>query len=260
MKRVLCSLICVLFCLCGCTYGQGWGRTQCHDYMTKYVTNAETTPLRTEASNKGEVVCYIAEGEALSFVENDANGYAHVMYEGNEGYVLAAHLTNEKPQTEAEEKTIVVKEKVVEYVESAPAETENAAASADGMSEKEIEEYVSKHVRPTYNNINKLAETLGKVVEDGVSYWVNEEGVTIKVEIPKGTFGYDMSRQYYYDVNTGELLFAFVFKGKEEYRLYYKDGILVRYIDPEGTVYNNPTGEDALAMAQRCYKEGNINY
>lgn len=53
------------------------------------------------------------------------------------------------------------------------------------------------------------------------SIWMNEEEYT--------------GKYYYHD---GQLFFVFAFRGSEEYRFYYKNDILIRYIDPNQKTYD----------------------
>lgn len=66
-------------------------------------------------------------------------------------------------------------------------------------------------------------------------YYVTDEVVSIEVLSGYNDIGY--SRIYYYDEN-GKLYFAFVFDKKKENRLYFKDNILIRYIDENGDIYD----------------------
>ena len=56
------------------------------------------------------------------------------------------------------------------------------------------------------------------------------------VSITAGTDGWEYSREYRF--HDGELIFAFIFKGTEEHRLYFKDGHLIRYIDEHHVTYD----------------------
>jgi hypothetical protein len=69
-----------------------------------------------------------------------------------------------------------------------------------------------------------------------------------KKEIEAGTDDYNMSRQYYYEPESGNVLFAFVFAGKKEYRLYFYNNKLIRVVGPDGVTVNNPTDTYSLQM------------
>ena len=63
-----------------------------------------------------------------------------------------------------------------------------------------------------------------------------------------------MSRQYYYD-DDGKLMFAFIFKGTTEHRLYFENDKIVRYIGDSGNLVNNPKSEEALNFAEHAMSE-----
>lgn len=70
-----------------------------------------------------------------------------------------------------------------------------------------------------------------------------------------GNDNYNMSREYYYDTDSGRIAFAFVYSGTTEYRLYFRTNQLIRYIGPDGVAVNNPTSSDVLSMASRILNE-----
>ncbi len=72
--------------------------------------------------------------------------------------------------------------------------------------------------------------------EYGQGKYYFEFGYAIKGVLPAGYNEWDYTREYYY--HNQELYFAFIFAGSEEYRLYFKDGKVIRYIDNNGTVYD----------------------
>lgn len=68
-------------------------------------------------------------------------------------------------------------------------------------------------------------------------YYSPSSGDTKKV-IEKGQNNWNYSRDYRY--HNGKLVFAFVFNGTEEHRLYFKDDHMIRYIDENHTTYDYP--------------------
>lgn len=59
-----------------------------------YVVNCkESVSLRKSPSTKAEAYCQIPLGEAVAFVDNAANGFCMVSYNGQTGYVLASYLS-----------------------------------------------------------------------------------------------------------------------------------------------------------------------
>lgn len=56
--------------------------------------------------------------------------------------------------------------------------------------------------------------------------------------LENGQDGWNYSRDYRF--HDGELVFAFVFDGTDEHRLYFKDDHMIRYIDENNTTYDYP--------------------
>ena len=85
ISMILLLVMAMLFCLTGCQKTVA--------YTTKYITNCEMAEFRQEASNAATILQYLDYGEAVSFEEDVANGYAKVVYQGVTGYVLSSMLT-----------------------------------------------------------------------------------------------------------------------------------------------------------------------
>ncbi len=75
-----------------------------------------------------------------------------------------------------------------------------------------------------------------------------------KVVLSNGTDGWNYSREYYY--HDGKLVFAFMFNGGEEHRLYFKDDHMIRYIDENHTVYDYGALDPFASWAERALEEG----
>ena len=82
-----------------------------------------------------------------------------------------------------------------------------------------------------------------------------------KVVMEKGADGWDYARDYRYHQN--KPVFAFIFDGTEEHRLYFKDGHMIRYIDENHEIYDFPDTagysfweEKALSEAYALVGEG----
>lgn len=85
-----------------------------------------------------------------------------------------------------------------------------------------------------------------------------------KKVLSNGTDGWDYSREYYY--HNGQLVFAFIYNGTEEHRLYFKDRHMIRYIDEDHTVYDfgalDPFSyweEHALEEAERLFESDAVD-
>ena len=92
--------------------------------------------------------------------------------------------------------------------------------------------------------------------EQGKYYF--EGGYAIKGVIPAGYNNWGYTREYYY--HDQKLYFAFLFAGNEEYRIYFKDGKVMRYVDSNGTVYDygnigegEQLGKDVMSESEALY-------
>ncbi len=85
-----------------------------------------------------------------------------------------------------------------------------------------------------------------------------EYGYAIKGVIPADYDDWGYTREYYYHGH--ELYFAFLFAGSEEYRLYFKDGKVIRYIDANGTVYDYGDIREGEQLGERVRLESDALY
>ncbi len=90
----------------------------------------------------------------------------------------------------------------------------------------------------------------------GIYYF--EYGYAIKGVIPADYDDWGYTREYYY--HDHELYFAFLFAGSEEYRLYFKDGKVIRYIDANGTVYDYGDIGEGEQLSERVRLESDALY
>lgn len=76
--------------------------------------------------------------------------------------------------------------------------------------------------------------------------------------LSNGTDGWNYSREYYY--HAGQLVFAFIYDGTEEHRLYFKDGHMIRYIDEHHTVFDFGALDPFSSWAERALEEAERLY
>jgi len=159
-------------------------------------------------------------------------------------------IENNFPDGNSEQKGEVASEVEAEEV----SQSENVE-QAYKMSDEEVEEYIDVFIRPLYNSINESVEHYEKSESYGITTW-KSGGFVIKEEIPQGIGGNDLSREYYYDPESGELMFAFMYSdSSDEHRLYFKSGELIRYIDPSGKVTNYPDVSQTNGLEERAIVE-----
>ena len=216
-------------------------------YQTRYIDNCISTELRQEPSNGSTVLDDLKYGEIVSYEKDVKNGYSKVVYEGITGYVLSTMLSEEKPV-----------ENNINTPEEISVKTDNYTNKYDYLitdfEDEYVENHISTYIRPLYNYINENINLCSKKSSGSLTSWY-DNGRLCKKELVQGAENYDMSRQYYYDVNNGKMVFAFVFKGTQEHRLYFKDGKLIRYIDENGIIVNNPKSVKSLKMADYVLNE-----
>ncbi len=74
-----------------------------------------------------------------------------------------------------------------------------------------------------------------------------------KIVLENGTDGWNYSREYYY--HDGQFIFAFIYNGTEEHRLYFKDNHMIRYIDERHTTFDFPNLDAFQDWEQRALEE-----
>ena len=74
-----------------------------------------------------------------------------------------------------------------------------------------------------------------------------------KIVLENGTNGWNYSRDYRFHHN--KPVFAFIFDGTEEHRLYFKDDHMIRYIDENHVTYDYPDTSGFQSWADRAIAE-----
>ncbi len=85
------------------------------------------------------------------------------------------------------------------------------------------------------------------------SYYNSPTAADEQYVLNRGTDGWNYSREYYF--HDGQLVFAFLFNGTEEHRLYFKDGHMIRYIDEYKTTYDFGALEPFAEWERRAITE-----
>ena len=151
---------------------------------------------------------------------------------------------------------------VVNNAKSAPNNNEPTTvenSTETKMTEKPTEATQNNHTEPTPVSTYPPAdvpetEAINEAVTE-VSFSITKEEIESEIEkirtyyytpsshdaqkvLENGQDGWNYSRDYRF--HDGELVFAFVFDGTEEHRLYFKDDHMIRYIDENNTTYDYP--------------------
>ena len=74
-----------------------------------------------------------------------------------------------------------------------------------------------------------------------------------RLVVNNGTDGWNYSREY--SIHNNRLIFAFIYDGTEEHRLYFKDNQMIRYIDENHITYDLAAAEPYGDWAERAVKE-----
>lgn len=95
-------------------------------------------------------------------------------------------------------------------------------------------------------------------VEQIRSWYYSPTDSEEKFILSKGTDGWNYSREYYF--HEGVLYFVFVFNGTEEHRLYFKDGVMIRYIDENKNIYDYGNTSDFYDWESKVLSESKQFY
>lgn len=128
-------------------------------------------------------------------------------------------------------------------------EAEGVVETSDEMAEQTQDELPQIDLA----NLDVEAE-----VEQIRSWYYSPTDSEEKFVLSKGTDGWNYSREYYF--HEGVLYFAFVFNGTEEHRLYFKDGIMIRYIDENKNIYDYGNTSDFYDWESKVLSESKRFY
>lgn len=128
-------------------------------------------------------------------------------------------------------------------------EAEGVVETSDEMAEQTQDELPQIDLA----NLDVEAE-----VEQIRSWYYSPTDSEEKFVLSKGTDGWNYSREYYF--HEGVLYFAFVFNGTEEHRLYFKDGIMIRYIDENKNIYDYGNTSDFYDWESKVLSESKQFY
>lgn len=121
--------------------------------------------------------------------------------------------------------------------------------------------------------LDKIIENIRKcyyeIEEQQNSYMIDKEenyiryisnGIMRKIVLYPDEFEFrDMTEIYYYD-NNYKLVFAFVYDAQNEFRYYFHEGLIYRYIDNHGTVFDYEMGAEPYNVedAGKIYSRGEL--
>ena len=77
------------------------------------------------------------------------------------------------------------------------------------------------------------------------------------VSVPAGADGWEYGREYRF--HNGRMIFAFIFNGAEEHRLYFKDGHMIRYIDENHVTFDLGALDPFTEWEARALADANLH-
>lgn len=116
----------------------------------------------------------------------------------------------------------------------------------------DIESEIDK-IRNMYNVFQNNKENYQPLeVNDKVTAYLDSNENVVFLVVQRGCDNIDFERWYL--INHGELVFSFVYNGLNEHRLYFKNGVLFRYIDQD-IIYDNVAGIEECEWKNTCQNE-----
>lgn len=178
--------------------------------------------------------------------------------------LIIANSNNKKTGLDILSEMQEKKEKTQEVAVSDVEENDNSLLE-ENYNEREIAESSED-----YKQIEELENTMEEVgvefddldVEAEVkqirTWYYSPTESDEKFVISKGTDDWNYSREYYF--HDGLLYFVFIFNGSEEHRLYFKDNVMIRYIDENKNVYDYGNTSDFYDWEDRALSEAKQFY
>ena len=105
----------------------------------------------------------------------------------------------------------------------------------------DVESAVSVIRERYYDAQNNLDSYRKETYQGGVTKYFDENNSLVRVDDVEDNGGY--SKCYYY--SDGKLYFVFACIGKIENRFYFKDDVLIRWIDEAGKTHDNDRNDDS---------------
>ena len=138
----------------------------------------------------------------------------------------------------------------VSVSEETIATVSESEAATEAPSEKPTEKSTEKPTEAPFSiSADELEEEIAKIRV----YYYTPGGDDVQKTVESGTDGWRYARDYRF--HSGKLVFAFIFDGTEEHRLYFKDDHMIRYIDEEHTTYDYPDTAPFSDWEKRALEE-----
>ena len=189
-------------------------------------------------------------GETALWKDSDGNSYTTKFDKANGKSVNSTESTESVKREGSTES--IYREDSTEV-----SQQENSNLTA-GKQVYDVEEEVNR-IRDIYYWVQGDNSNLTKQDGGSVTRWIDSNGKISKIVAPAGTYddtnGADAAKynaEFYYNENE-ELVFVFLYSGKEEHRLYVVQGKCVRYIDQDRSVNDYPELKEADSVCGLGY-------
>lgn len=131
-----------------------------------------------------------------------------------------------------------ISEEVVEEVVGAEDSSYEPVVNSDGGSAESAVSVIRERYYDAQNNLDSYRK---ETYQGGVTKYFDENNSLVRVDDVEDNGGY--SKCYYY--SDGKLYFVFACIGKIENRFYFKDDVLIRWIDEAGNTHDNDRNDDS---------------
>ena len=135
-------------------------------------------------------------------------------------------------------------------------ETTSTKADSQTIENMDVDLEVKQIQKYYYTTQNNLGSYMLEEHQNLTMY--HEAGYPVKIFVKSGYNDWDYTREYFY--HDQELYFAFVYNNNEQHRLYFKDGIMIRYIDENGNTFDYGNLEAYSSWENKVKNEANGIY
>lgn len=152
----------------------------------------------------------------------------------------------------------------IEEVEDVQGQWKNKNKDSEEVLSENISEYLNyadvdieaevENIRKLYYDTQENIIDMDQIDITSGTVGYSEGGEVRKIVCVQGENGFEYSREYF--ISNGEVYFVFVYKGSEEYRLYFLNDQLIRYIDEKSVTHDADEVKDYREYASKLQEEG----
>lgn len=135
----------------------------------------------------------------------------------------------------------------------APAVFQVETTDSKPTEQTKVTEEVKATIETTEPPYSISQSDLEAEIEKIRTYYYSPGSEDKKIVLDNGTDGWNYSRDYRFHNN--QLVFAFIYDGTEEHRLYFKEDHMIRYIDENHVTYDYPETSKYQSWADKAIEE-----